>query len=43
VRLQLTDGYYLHFNFFAKRNIKIGEELTADYSTYSEEYPYKIL
>jgi hypothetical protein len=47
---QLTIAWYLNnsknpnvvcdknYNFFAKRNIKKGEELTADYSTYSEEF-----
>ena len=27
-----------NYNFFAKRNINKGEELTADYSTYSEDF-----
>jgi len=26
-------------NFVAKRDIALGEELTVDYSTYSEEVP----
>jgi hypothetical protein len=47
---QLTMAWYLNnsnnpnigcdrnYNFFAKRNIRKGEELTADYSTYSEDF-----
>jgi hypothetical protein len=27
------------YDFFALRNIKAGEELTADYSTYSDPMP----
>jgi hypothetical protein len=47
---QLTISWYLNnfdnpniycdknFNFFALRDIDVGEELTADYSTYSDDY-----
>lgn len=47
---QLTIAWYLNnstdpnvgcdsnYNFFALRNIKKGEEITADYSTYSDDY-----
>jgi hypothetical protein len=48
---KLTPAWYLneskspnvlcdeHLNFVAKRDIALGEELTVDYSTYSEEVP----
>jgi hypothetical protein len=48
---RLTPGWYLneskapnvvcdeHLNFVAKQDIALGEELTVDYSTYSEQVP----